>query len=44
MGRYPTSAFTETGTMVGGKDGYGELNISLTDCPYLGKSKITVTW
>lgn len=40
MGRYPTSAFTETGTMVGGKDGYGELNISLTDCPDQGKVKL----
>lgn len=37
MGRYPTSAFTETGDEVGGEDGHGSLSISLLDCPEKGK-------
>lgn len=37
MGRYPTSAFTESGDEVGGEGKNGSLDISLIDCPDEGK-------
>ncbi|MEQ4924184.1 fimbrial protein [Proteus hauseri] len=37
MGRYPTSAFTEKDSEVGGENGNGKIEITLENCPPVGK-------
>lgn len=36
MGRYPTSSFSKIGDEVGGNGGFGEINVSLKNCPSTG--------
>ncbi|WP_139851515.1 fimbrial protein [Acinetobacter pullicarnis] len=40
MGRYSTSSFGNTGSIVGGKNGNGELKVVASDCPDSGTVKM----
>lgn len=43
MGRYPTSAFTQTSSEVGGENGNGKIEITLEDCPPEGVVTLKLT-
>lgn len=41
MGRYPTSSFSKIGDEVGGNGGFGEINMTLKNCPETGELAVS---